>query len=206
MCLCLWIREYYSERSVSSTDLIIDFGNLYDEIELSGGDGGPFTPSTIADYGAFRQMYPDVEAPSSTSSGHALGPWRPDLLSTGVQHMPHGFGSLPPSSGLDQPPLTSPYVPGYGRYPVTRVSATRPVYVTGTVAPTYTTSSHYGVGTVSAPAPAGASTLHRRPRMSLAGSQVDVTALLAQRARLDQTLASLVSAILFYCPLILKVL
>ena len=197
--------EFYSERSVSSTDLIIDFGSLYDEIELSG-DGGPFTPSTIADYSAFRQVYPGVEAPSSTSSGHAHGPWRHDHFPTEVQHMPHGFGSLPSFSGLDQPPLTSPYVPGNVRYPVTRVSATLPVYTTGTVAPTYTTSSHYGAGTVSAPAPAGAGTLHRRPRMSLAGSQVDVSALLAQRARLDQTLASLVSAILFYCSLILKVL
>ena len=193
--------DFYSDKSGCSTDLVMDL-DLYGEVGLPGGVGG--STSSGIPHDAQRPGPSGIGA--STSDPPAQ--WKPVQLSgapcgvPGVSGAPPGFGyvssigtlSLPQSSA---PPLTAPYCYGPGLLEGHR----RPG-----VATTYVTSSLYGMGAVPAQLDHGFPQLGR-PRMSVApdpvygvpGLQpgVDVQDLLARRAQMDITLASLVSMVHF---------
>ena len=175
------MADFYSDKSASSTDLMLD-------LDPPGAQQGVDSVPPGA-------PLPTPPAVNTEACGISTGPSLPTpgvsygaAGSSGTPATSSGFAFVPPYGGLNMP--GTPYLRGPGQ-----------LYAHGSpgLAATYMSPSYYG---------AGMFPVASQPRMSLAPDLMfphqafqpygNVQDLLAQRAHLDHTLASLVSFMFFF--------
>ena len=183
--------QFFSDRSASSSDLIMDLDPADPQSGVGTVPGAPSGVPRTAVTGA-----PVSSAPILDPSSVAPGVHGAATLPGPSPAAPPGYGFLPPLGDFTVP--RAPYVPGPGQ-----------LYAHGSpgLAAAYMPPSLYGVGMLP---------FTSRPRMSLAPDMMfpqptlqpygNVQDLLARRAHLDHALASMVSLLFLYYNSILWVL
>ena len=170
--------QFFSDRSASSSDLVVDLDPADSQLGVGDVPGAPSGVPRTEVTGA-----PVTSAPVLGPSSVAPGIHGAATLSGPPPTAPPGYGFLPPLGDFAVP--RAPYVPGPGQ-----------LYAHGSpgLAAAYMSPSPYGIGMLP---------FTSRPRMSVTPEMMfpqpafqpygNVQDLLAQRARLDHTLASMVS-------------